>query len=85
LLARIPFSLFDLGKPPSILGFTAEVNDVDGSNSDLRRTRMATSELRDWDPSTFGVLRFIPEHGLYGEVRNLSIEDLLQRLRAVGI
>jgi hypothetical protein len=85
LMARIPFSLFDLVKPPSVLGFTAEVNDVDGSNGDLRRTRIATSDLRDWDPSTFGVLRFIPEHASYGEVRNLSIEDLLLRLRDVGI
>jgi hypothetical protein len=85
LLARIPFSLFDLEKPPSVMGFTAEVNDVDGSNGDLKRTRMATSELRDWDPSTFGVLRFIPEYGSYGEVRNLSIENLLQCLRDVGI
>jgi hypothetical protein len=85
LLARIPFSLFDLEKPPSVMGFTAEVNDVDGSNGDLKRTRVATSELRDWDPSTFGVLRFIPEHGSYGEVRSLSIENLLQHLRDVGI
>jgi hypothetical protein len=85
LLARIPFSLFDLEKAPTVMGFTAEVNDVDGTNGDPRRTRIATSELRDWDPSTFGVLRFIPEYGSYGEVRNLSIENLLQSLRDVGI
>jgi hypothetical protein len=82
---RIPFSLFDSAIPSSRLGFTLLVNDVDNLNGDLRRTRMATSQLREWDPSTFGVLRFIPEHASYGEVRNLSVEGLLQRLRDVGI
>jgi hypothetical protein len=85
LRIRIPFSLFGDTKPPSVLGFTIDVNDVDGSNGDVKKTRLATSQLRDWDPSTFGLLRFIPERESYGEVRNLFIEGLLKRIRDVGI
>jgi hypothetical protein len=85
LRVRTPFSLFGDTKPPAVLGFTVDMNDVDRNTSDATKTRLATSQLRDWDPSTFGVLRFIPERGTYGEVRNLSVERLLKRIQDVGI
>jgi hypothetical protein len=85
LRVRIPFSLFDDAKPPAVLGFTVDVNDVDRTTGDAAKTRLATSQLHDWDPSTFGVLRFIRGRGTYGEVRNLSIERLLKRIQDVGI
>jgi hypothetical protein len=85
LRVRIPFCLFGDTKPPVVLGFTMEVNDVDRNNGDAMKTVLATSQLRDWDPSTFGVLRFIPARGSYGEVRNLSMEKLLKRIQDVGI
>jgi hypothetical protein len=85
LRVRIPFSLFGDSKPPGVLGFTLDVNDVDRNNGGASKTRLGTSQLRDWDPSTFGILRFIPERGTYGEVRNLFIETLLKRIRDIGI
>lgn len=85
LRVHIPFSLFDDMKPPAVLGFTVDVNDVDGNAGDATKARLATSQLREWDPSTFGVLRFIPGRESYGEVRNLSVERLLKRIQDVGI
>jgi hypothetical protein len=85
LQVRIPFFLFGETKPPSFLGFTIDVSDIDSSIGVAKKKRIATSQLRDWDPSTFGVVRLIPERESYGEVRNLSIEKLLKRIQNVGI
>lgn len=85
LQVRIPFSLFDQQKAPPTLGFTIAVHDVDIHDGAFKQTSIATSQLREWDPSTFGVLRFMPEWAVYGEVRNLAIDDLLKRLKDVGI
>ena len=85
LRVRLPFALFDFKKEPTSLGFTLEVIDVDGINSQSKKSCLATSQLREWDPSTFGVLRFISDRSAYGVVRNLAIENLLKRIEEVGI
>jgi hypothetical protein len=85
LRIKLPYPLFNSMIAPQVLGFTLQVHDVDGPISGGTRTSVATSQLREWDPSTFGVLRFITDRAFYGEVRNLAIEALLTRIHEVGI
>jgi len=83
LQIKIPFLLFDLEGPPGSLGFSLAVSDVDGKEGAIRKS-VATSQVRDWDPSSFGSLRFLPSGEKYGEVRNLGIERVLARMKDVG-
>lgn len=82
---KIPFSVFDLVTPPSLLGFTLVVKDVDRTATPLVTKSLATSQLREWDPSSFGVLRFVGDREAYGEVRNFNVERLLSRMKDVGL
>jgi len=67
------------------IGFTAVVHDADDAKNPNDETVMATSKLEQWNPLTFGVLRFIPDGEYYGEVVNLFLPSILRRIREVGL
>ncbi len=85
LQLKIPYAVFDRSSLPEYIGFTIQVNDVDGQNGAVRRTSMATSQLREWDPSSFGAIRFLPDHKFYGEVHNLVLDEILKRMKEIGL
>ncbi|MGD0339792.1 MAG: hypothetical protein ABSB78_13510 [Bacteroidota bacterium] len=86
LRIRIPFGLFGgierLHKP---IGYSLVLHDVDGHDSTAQVTELATSLFREWNPSTFGVLRLMFDNNYYGEVIDLNMAEMIRKLSNVGI
>ncbi len=82
---RIPPRVFGITSLARPLGFTAVVHDADSALDPDDVTIMATSKLEPWNPSSLGVLQFIPDGEYFGEVTNLVLPSLLARIAAVGL
>ncbi|MFN6135964.1 MAG: sugar-binding protein [Bacteroidota bacterium] len=87
---RIPFVLLGYQKAPiderrpTEFGCTVAVHDVDNEFRAEEFTVVASSPLKYLDPSTYGVVRFIPEGVWYGESSNIYGEAVLNALRELG-
>ncbi len=86
LRIRIPFELFwGAERLHSPIGYTLVLHDVDGHDSTVHVTELATSMFREWSPATFGVLKMMFENNYYGEVIDLNMAEMIQKLSNVGI
>ncbi len=90
LRLRVPFSLFGIdelsmhdGKNIE-MGCTVVVHDIDNEYRPEEETTLATSDIEEMNPSTFGTVVFIPENGTLGDVRNIFAEHLVGVLNALG-
>jgi len=87
---RVPFVLLGYQKAPiderkpTEFGCTVAVHDVDNEFRAEEYTVIATSPLKELDPSTYGVIRFIPDGAWYGESSNIYGEAVLNTLRELG-
>jgi hypothetical protein len=87
---KIPFLLFGFNKPPDTqeeifeLGCTVVVNDIDNEFRPEELTRLATSELKPTDPSSYGSILLIPSNLWYGSVINVFKDDIVKVLNEYG-
>ncbi|MBU3698629.1 MAG: hypothetical protein FGM33_01275 [Candidatus Kapabacteria bacterium] len=87
---RIPFVLLGYQKAPiderkpTEFGCTVAIHDVDNEFRPEEHTVIATSPLKELDPSTYGVIRFVPDGVWYGESTNIYGEAVLNALRELG-
>ncbi len=87
---RIPFVLLGYQKAPiderrhTEFGCTVAIHDVDNEFRAEEFTVIASSPLKYLDPSTYGVMRFIPDGVWYGESSNIYGEAVLNALRELG-
>jgi hypothetical protein len=86
LRIRIPFELFGgIESLRTPTGFTFVLHDIDGHDSTAGVTELATSLFKEWNPSTFGVLRMMFDNTCFGEVLDLNTAEMIRKLAAVGV
>jgi hypothetical protein len=86
LRVRIPFEFFGGSEPlRKPIGFSFVLHDIDGQDSTARVTELSTSLFKEWNPSTFGVLRMMCDNNYYGEVIDLNMAEMIRKLSNVGI
>ena len=87
---RIPFVLLEYDQAPLLenelieLGCTVALYDVDNEFRESETTTLATSAIQPLDPSTYGVISFIPDGLWYGETANIYADAILGALRELG-
>ncbi|MFM8438910.1 MAG: hypothetical protein ACKOAX_10570, partial [Candidatus Kapaibacterium sp.] len=87
---RIPFAAIGirareigLSKAKEI-GCTVVLHDIDNEFRPEEESTIATSELVDMNPATFGILRFIPDDESYGTVAPVFTSAVCTYLRTLG-
>lgn len=86
---RIPFAVIGLDGAPvdtelSTMGCTAVVHDIDNEFRPQEATTIATSDFDSRNPVTFGELVLLPQDRVYGVVNNIFLDQVLERIAAVG-
>lgn len=66
------------------LGTSFAVVDYDNKFRPHEKTEMANSDLKPYNPTTYGSLFMIPYNQYYGEAENIFEMDILQALREYG-
>lgn len=84
ILPKRLFSKTEKGE--NVFSFTAAYRDVDWKEHNDWITIAATSEnFQPGNPKTFGLLRFISDGEYYGDVEDLSIPFVLQKMKEAGL
>lgn len=85
---KIPWNLLSV-KPEQInkeleLGLTAVVYDYDNEFRPEEFTRLSTTDFKEDDSTTFGILKIIPDKEIYGRYINIFLEDIVRNLLLNG-
>lgn len=86
---RIPFAVIGLESAPvendlATIGCTVLVHDIDNEYRPEESTTVATSDFDQRNPTSFGELILLPLDRVYGTVQNIYIDNVLERISAVG-
>ncbi len=88
---RVPFALLGFDSVPVKdpheiveIGCSVVVHDVDNEYRPEEETTLATSQVEDMNPSTFGCLLLIPQDATFGESVNIFADSLVKVLNALG-
>lgn len=87
---RIPFSLLGFDKAPldekniNEIGCSVVVHDIDNEYRPEEETTLATSQIKQMNPSTLGILKLIQTESRYGESVNIFSDSLVKFLNDLG-
>jgi len=87
---RIPFQLLGYTGVPvetgkiTEYGCTVLVHDIDNEFRPEEESVLATSKFENANPGSYGALMFVPNGLVYGEARNIYVEQVGERLKEIG-